>query len=58
MQIIVMQNILRYICLLIKPLATDVGKKIKKLTILFGGSENLFYFCPLERWQSGRLRRS
>ena len=58
MQIIVMQNILRYICLLIRSLVTGAGEKTKKLTILFGGSENLFYICPLERWQSGRLRRS
>ena len=25
---------------------------------IFGGLRKMIYFCPLERWQSGRLRRS
>ena len=27
-------------------------------TKIFGSYKNMLYFCPLERWQSGRLRRS
>ena len=30
----------------------------KYFHFLFGRLKNLLYFCPLERWQSGRLRRS
>ena len=46
------------ILLNIRMIWSHVKKNIKKLSKIFGGLEKMLYFCPLERWQSGRLRRS
>jgi hypothetical protein len=46
------------IILYISDLQDNHENLLKKVLKIFGGSEKMLYFCPLERWQSGRLRRS
>jgi hypothetical protein len=52
------ENLYPHIFMVYNALRIGCEKRLKKVCKIFGGLEKMLYFCPLERWQSGRLRRS